>query len=49
MNENIGKPDRYPEVGDLAPNFSLDSVGGRQVSLSDYLGRKIVIYMWASW
>jgi len=47
--EKIGTPDRYPDVGDLTPDFLLDSVDGRQVSLSDYIGRKIVIYMWASW
>ena len=36
-------------VGDLAPDFELRSLDGRQVKLSDYRGKKTVLFMWASW
>ena len=36
-------------VGDVAPDFTLTSIDGRQVSLSDYVGKKLVLFMWASW
>ena len=36
--------------GDLPPAFTLpDMRSGDPVSVSDYLGRKVVFYMWASW
>lgn len=31
------------KVGDLAPQFSLDSHLDRRVSLSDYLGKKNIV------
>ena len=36
-------------VGDEAPDFVLPSLDGEQVRLSDYLGRKLILFMWASW
>ena len=36
-------------VGDMAPEFTLRSLDGREVSLSDYRGSKVVLFMWASW
>ena len=36
-------------LGDLAPEFTLRSLDGRGVSLSDYRGSKVVVFMWASW
>ena len=35
--------------GKQAPEFSLPSLEGRQVSRSDYQGKKLVIAYWASW
>jgi len=35
--------------GKQAPGFSLPSLEGRRVSLSDYRGKKLVIAYWASW
>ena len=40
-------------VGDNAPDFTLPVVGAgagsKEVSLSDYRGRKVIVFMWASW
>lgn len=35
--------------GDMAPDFTLDSLEGTPVSLHDYRGRKVLIFAWASW
>lgn len=32
-----------PEVGDLAPSFTLPGTGGKEYSLSDYRGRTVVL------
>jgi peroxiredoxin len=37
------------EVGGQAPDFTLRSLDGEDVSLSRYCGKKLVIFMWASW
>ena len=41
-------------VGGNAPDFTLPVVvgpgaGSKEVSLSDYRGRKVIVFMWASW
>ena len=40
-------------VGDEAADFTLPVVGRdsgtEELSLSDYRGKKVVIFMWASW
>ena len=38
-----------PRVGFLAPDFSLESLSGDQISLSDLRGKVIVLNLWASW
>jgi peroxiredoxin len=38
-----------PEVGSLAPDFSLRTLAGTVVSLADYRGRAVVVNFWASW
>ena len=40
---------RSINLGDEAPDFSLPSLDGEQVRLSDYRGKKLVLFMWASW
>lgn len=37
------KPVNEPEVGDLAPDFTLPSVAGDEITLSDYRGNKNVL------
>ena len=36
-------------VGDEAPDFELRSLNGDTVHLSDYRGKKTILFMWASW
>ncbi len=38
-----------PREGFLAPDFTLELIGGGQVSLSDLRGKAVVINLWASW
>ena len=37
------------KVGSKAPEFTLPTVAGTPLSLSDLLGRKVAMYVWASW
>lgn len=34
------------EPGDVAPQFTLPDADGKPVSLSDYLGRKVIVYVY---
>ena len=36
-------------LGTSVPDFSLPSLDGRQIRLSDFLGRRVILFMWASW
>lgn len=38
-----------PEVGALAPNFTLKDLDGKDVSLSDLRGQVVLINFWATW
>lgn len=35
--------------GRVAPNFTLDDINGKKVSLSSYKGRPLVVDFWATW
>ena len=37
------------KVGDVAPDFALRSLDDEEVRLSDYRGKRLVLFMWASW
>lgn len=41
---NIGN-----KIGFTAPDFTLPTVDSREISLSDYRGRPIILNFWASW
>lgn len=34
------------DVGDKAPDFTLPADGGKNISLSDYLGKKVILYFY---
>ena len=36
-------------LGDRHPDFVLPNLDGEAVHLSDYLGKHLLIFMWASW
>lgn len=36
-------------VGDPVPGLSLPTLDGSSVNLRDFLGRKWILFMWASW
>jgi peroxiredoxin len=36
-------------VGDRHPEFALPDLDGHSVRLSDYQGKNLLIFMWASW
>ncbi|MCI0766220.1 redoxin domain-containing protein [Bacillus sp. TL12] len=37
------------ELGNVAPNFLLQTVDGKEVHLTDYKGKKVLLNFWASW
>ncbi|MET0959313.1 MAG: redoxin domain-containing protein [Psychrobacillus psychrotolerans] len=41
-NEGLGQ-------GNAAPNFTLTTLAGEEVTLADYKGKKIVLNLWATW
>jgi cytochrome oxidase Cu insertion factor (SCO1/SenC/PrrC family) len=38
-----------PKVGALAPNFNLVDITGKQISLSDYRGKPVVVSFFHTW
>jgi len=38
-----------PARGDLVSDFTLPSLDGVDVKLSDYQGKRVAVFMWASW
>lgn len=37
------------KIGETAPDFTLMSLEGQEMSLSDFRGKKVVLNFWASW
>ena len=38
-----------PQAGFLAPGFTLESLGGRQIALDDLRGQVVLVNVWATW
>ena len=38
-----------PEIGAIAPNFSLTTVNGEQISLHDLRGKTVLVNYWVTW
>jgi peroxiredoxin len=39
----------FIRVGDTLPDISLPLTNGQNIRLRDYLGRRLFVFMWASW
>jgi peroxiredoxin len=37
------------KIGEQAPDFTLTTTGGKDITLSDYRGKKVVLNFWATW
>jgi peroxiredoxin len=37
------------EIGEKITDVALTSLDGDEVSLSDYLGTRLILFCWASW
>lgn len=48
-NAPIAEEDIGLDEGDYAPDFSLETLEGDVVSLSDYRGQQVMINFWATW
>jgi peroxiredoxin len=36
-------------IGDTAPDFTLETIDGHEISLSDYRGKNVILNFWATW
>jgi peroxiredoxin len=36
-------------IGELAPDFELETLDGKKVKLSDFRGKKVILNFWATW
>src|SRR5690554_6909428 len=37
------------QIGQLAPEFELETLAGETARLSDYLGQRVIVNFWATW
>lgn len=42
-------PNRPLFIGAEVPDFTLQTLAGTQVNLSDFRGKRVALFMWASW
>jgi len=38
-----------PNIGEVAPKFSLKTLDGKEIKLEDYRGRVVLLYFWGAW
>lgn len=43
------REDKAAGIGDRLPNVVLPSLDGRSAQLNDFLGRRLLLFVWASW
>jgi cytochrome c biogenesis protein CcmG/thiol:disulfide interchange protein DsbE len=48
-NNQVSPSGQRPEVGAIAPDFTLKDLKGRDVSLSEYRGHVVILDFWATW
>lgn len=48
-NDPASDPITGLEIGNIAPDFQLSTLAGEEVSLSDFLGQRVMINFWATW
>ena len=48
-DEGRSRPISEPQQGSVAPDFTLKSVSGESVRLSDFRGRVVFLHFWATW
>lgn len=49
LSGNAGSSSLLPKVGDPAPDFSLQTLAGENLSLAEFNGKPVLINYWASW
>ena len=45
----LGGQEESPLIGKPAPSFTLQDLNGKQVSLSDFKGKVVLLDFWATW
>lgn len=48
-NNLVGEKSKQPNVGDVAPNFKLETLNGEKVELRDLRGKVVLINFWGTW
>jgi hypothetical protein len=49
LEERLWDLHMVPLDSEPAPAFTLESLAGKQVSLSHFRGRAVLLYFWATW
>lgn len=47
--KNVEQTSQGVQIGNRAPDFSLTTLDGRMVKLSDYRGKVVILNFWATW
>jgi cytochrome c biogenesis protein CcmG/thiol:disulfide interchange protein DsbE len=48
-SDRTSRAGQRPEIGGIAPDFTLRDLNGRSVSLLEYRGHVVILDFWASW